>query len=289
MAQKLYFLDVLGLSSSSYKRQLSPEQIKSYSQSITVKVLSKVGLGSGTIVSLQGKTYTVITNLHVVKADMPPYFVQTFDGKIHEASLIRSNKFNRYDISILRFNSTQTYSSAEISPSIFLEEVGSEVFAGGYPHNKGQASITVKDLSNQFHFTYGRISLTLDKSLEDGYQLGFTNDLERGMSGGSLLNSYGELIGINGRNNDPLWEAINLYQDGSVPCPSLQKLIEKSSWAIPIEGIFKIDPQLFPVKDSRLQAASNWDNIDLDFKAYIPFIMRHMKADADIASRCKSK
>ncbi|MCF2145296.1 hypothetical protein IQ276_002280 [Desmonostoc muscorum LEGE 12446] len=47
---------------------LSSEQIRQLAQSVTVKVLSRNKGGSGVLVSKQGKTYTIITNAHVISS-----------------------------------------------------------------------------------------------------------------------------------------------------------------------------------------------------------------------------
>jgi S1-C subfamily serine protease len=56
------------------------------------------------------------------------------------------------------------------------------------------------------------------KSLQEGYQIGYTNDVEQGMSGGPVLNQSGQLIGINGGLKHPLQGIIAFtFIDGSVP------------------------------------------------------------------------
>ena len=50
-----------------------------------------------------------------------------------------------------------------------------------------------------FNFTTGEVSLLPEKSLSQGYRLGYTNDIKVGMSGGPIFNDLGLLIGINGQ------------------------------------------------------------------------------------------
>jgi hypothetical protein len=73
--------------------------------------------------------------------------------------------------------------------------------------------------------------------LEGGYQIGYTNGVVKGMSGGPLLNHDGELVGINGIHGEPLWEVVYLYEDGSEPDAGLQGLIAANSWAVPMERL----------------------------------------------------
>jgi len=282
----------------SLSQQLPVDRVRQQATAITVKILAKGALGSGTIVHQMGETYTVLTNQHVLQAGIAPYFVQTSDGITHAARVISVPELKKYDLAMLQFKVTvPRYAVAQFGVSKFLQ-IGEEVFAAGYPvllqSSSRQASVaaTRNRLSKEFLLHPGRLSLTLDKALEDGYQVGFTNELERGMSGGPLLNLYGEVVGINGLSSNSLWEASDLYADGSMPCSSLQKLIADSSWAIPIETVSRLIPRFLQPRDSRLQFSSlfktplNSSDIDSDFKAYVPFIIRRMQANAFIAKGC---
>lgn len=226
-------------------------QISNIAINISVKVLAQDFLGSGLIIKHQGDRYIVVTNQHVLRAGKAPYQVQTRDGKIHSATVL-PNKLNRqdkYDLALLEFQTNNTYSIAKIVNSAYLE-VGERIFAAGFPYNQVENNNTVGfELSQsyntpKFALKPGRISIVLNKALEQGYQIAYTNDVRRGMSGGALLNIQGEVIGINGKHAYPLWESPEFYQDGSQPCPALQDLITRSSLAIPIEKSIELNPQL---------------------------------------------
>ncbi|ALF52904.1 hypothetical protein ACX27_08595 [Nostoc piscinale CENA21] len=204
---------------------LSVEQLQKLAQTITVKISAQELLGSGTILQRQGQIYTVITNAHVLRSAKPPYQIQTPDGRLYQAFVLQVAKFQQDDLAVLQFRSPDiVYSVANINYVSSLQ-VGDEVFVGGFT-----SGLTV----HQFVFTSGKITLLLEKALEQGYQIGYTNDVRKGMSGAPLLNIYGEVVGINSLHKDPIWNTPEVYQDGSQPEAHLQELITQSSMAIPI-------------------------------------------------------
>ncbi len=65
-----------------------------------------------------------------------------------------------------------------------------------------------------------------------GYQIGYTNTVHNGMSGGSIINSHGELIGINGLGKDPLFGNPYVFQNGGdIPEHQFEQM-SQLSWGI---------------------------------------------------------
>ncbi|MBE9046052.1 trypsin-like peptidase domain-containing protein [Pleurocapsales cyanobacterium LEGE 10410] len=240
---------------------LSPQRlldnISHVAAKITVKILDKDLLGSGFIAQRQGQEYIVITNQHVLRAGKAPYKIQTADGQIHSAQLVALAVSDRqYDIAVLKFEADTVYSQAKIGSSLFLE-VGEPIFAAGFPYAELDPSPATTvfepsgvDRLGGLALKPGRITIILDRALEEGYQIAYTNDVKKGMSGGPLFNYRGEVVGINGKHAYPLWESPEIYQDGSQPCPDLQELIARSSLAIPIERSIELSPRLKPLEPS---------------------------------------
>lgn len=209
--------------------QLSRAQIQRQAQTMTVKIMSKGFLGSGFLLYKQGNVYTVVTNAHVLRPEKPPYQIQTLDGRIWQAELPKNNPFGNNDLAILKFRSLKTvYPVASVGSSPAVKD---EVFAGGF------AFAQDGETDKGFAFTSGHISLVLPKALEGGYRLGYTNNIQKGMSGGPLLNRRGEVIGVNGVHAFPLWDAPSVFVDGEKAAPTLHQKIIRLSWAVPIETV----------------------------------------------------
>ncbi len=206
----------------------SDSQLLHLAQSVTVKVLSKDSWGSGILIQKQGKVYSVLTNEHVLIAGDPPYRIQTPDGQIYNAELVKTAQFQENDLSLLHFRSTKTVYAVALLGAAPLQ--GDEVFAGGFPLAVEKSTSGLQE----FVFTRGKVSLVLHKALEGGYQIGYTNKVENGMSGGPVLNRRGEVVAINGMHAYPLWGDPYVFQDGSHPGASMRQVMIRSSWAIPI-------------------------------------------------------
>jgi len=215
--------------------QLSIEQLQEKADDITVKILSTDFLGSGILLNKQNSVYTVSTNAHVLRADDSPYRIQTPDGEIYQADVPKNVNFQDYDLAILQFTSIKkVYAVAALGAS---PKMGDEVFVAGFPVPEETEEI-------KFVFNSGKVSLVLEKALEQGYQVGYTNRLEKGMSGGALLNKSGEVVGVNGMHAYPLWDIPSVFMDGSQAEEKLHQQIIRLSWAIPIDQVVQIMEKL---------------------------------------------
>lgn len=210
---------------------LSASKLQEKAAAITVKILSTDFLGSGILLNKQNSVYTVLTNAHVLRADNPPYHIQTPDGEIYKADVQKNVNFQNYDLAILEFSTLKkSYSVANLGT---VAKVGDDVFIAGFPVQEESEKIS-------FVFIGGKVSLILSKALEAGYQVGYTNHLEKGMSGGALLNKQGEVVGVNGMHAYPLWDAPSVFIDGSQAEEKLHQEIVGLSWAIPIDQVVQM-------------------------------------------------
>ena len=292
--------EILDLNSS----QFIVNKINKISSNITVKIWDDRFLGSGTLIKKQNNIYEVVTNSHVLRIGNSPYRIQTFDGKFYQAKVVALTTKKSWDLALLTFKSATTnYKTANIGNSDLLA-IGDYVFAAGFSginegkntsqalpqKNRGQREST--DSLAEFSFNIGRVSLVLDKSLTAGYQIGSTNNIKKGMSGGPLLNERGELIGINGKHAYPLWEAPEFYEDGSQTCLPMQKLVYQNSWAIPIEKVsqFYREIELIPPDiDAETQRDFSLALIPLDSNEINPSeIIAEMQTKAQDAISCQN-
>jgi hypothetical protein len=86
---------------------LSVAHLQEKAAAMTVKILSTDFLGSGILLNKQNSVYTVLTNAHVLRADNPPYRIQTPDGEIYKADVQQNVNFQNYDLAIFQFSSIQ--------------------------------------------------------------------------------------------------------------------------------------------------------------------------------------
>ena len=276
------------------KSSQSPTTIEQIAANITVKILAPEALGSGILWESYNSSYIVITNQHVLRAGEPPYYIQTPDGQIHHARILSNSHLDGYDIAILRFHAVHNFYQTARLGNLSTLAVGESVFAAGFPHNQENINFSVErspDILPGLALKSGLVSIVLDKALEEGYQIGYTSDVQKGMSGGPLLNSKGEVVGINGKHAYPLWDAPDFYKDGSQPCPPLQKLITRSSLAIPMQKILQLTPpstflseydKRLPIESSqpRIVVNSNQENGTKESIA-------QMQAEAELSKSCR--
>lgn len=176
-------IDRLQISFKDAVRRAAPAVVNIYSRKYTENTrtqLSTQGLGSGVIVSEKGY---IITNYHVV-AQADQIIVALQDGRVAAAQVVGVDR--RTDIAILRVEGDDLPVIPQ-NPD-YNAQVGDIVLAIGNPYNLGQTT------------TFGIISATGRSSISaDGRQAFIQTDaaINEGNSGGALVNSRGELVGIN--------------------------------------------------------------------------------------------
>ncbi|MFM6839835.1 MAG: trypsin-like peptidase domain-containing protein, partial [Dolichospermum sp.] len=222
------------------RKVLTIEQLQSLAKSITVKILTKNGSASGTLIAKNGNNYTILTNDHVINPG-ESYRIQTPDGKIYPATVIKQKPqyLKNQDVALFQFQSTVKYTIATLGTSATIA-VNQKIVAAGF----------VSD-SAKLVFTQGEISLLPDKSFQGGYRIGYSNKIQPGMSGGPILNYQGEVIGINAIHAYPISDKIYTYIDNSKPTVAERQQMRQYSWGLPIYTVAKIVPEFVAKSPTR--------------------------------------
>jgi serine protease Do len=179
------------------------------------------GEGSGFIISQDGY---VVTNSHVVQG-ADAFLVRMYDGKEYDADLIGTDNFK--DIAVLKIKGGGNFSVANLGDSS-KTRVGEPVVAIGSPLGL-KASVTSGIISTTERSLADIRNGQSDIRMPQKY-LQTDAAINRGNSGGPLLNSHGQVIGINQAiarwDNSP---SVN-NEFGMVP-------IEGIGFAIPIDEV----------------------------------------------------
>ena len=194
LIKKVSFL-IFILSLVSFNLSASPTQIFNNNVEGVVMVMTEKGMGSGTIISKKGY---VLTNWHVIEdakdISICIYGMSSFEECIFEVVLIKANPLK--DLALLKIiNPPKKLKPIKIS--IVIAKTGSKVHAIGHPdgeiwsHTQGYIS----QHRENFKWDYRDEKQEEPEFQSDVYQM--QTPIHSGNSGGPLLNSNGNLIGIN--------------------------------------------------------------------------------------------
>lgn len=176
--------------------------------------------GSGVIVARRNATYYVLTNEHVVR-DRNNYSIRTHDGDLHQVenmlppyldlgqqdttkdTVTHFGKYNHqkktvdgYDLALISFQSNNNYPVAVVGDAN-TTTVGTPVFVSGWPLPSNPSQDRTRVLRA------GELQQILDPADPNGnYNLCYTAETARGMSGGPVFNDRGEVIGVHGEGKD---------------------------------------------------------------------------------------
>ena len=187
--------------------------------------------GSGAIISNNQGSYTVLTAWHVLSSNKEGEDVDiiTHDSIRHKGKYIKKTKSGvNLDIGTIQFTSSNTYMTA-IPAQQNQGSINTEAFVSGFPMPE------FNDNKQKQIMTKGEIIANASVRANGGYQLLYTTPTWPGMSGGPVLNSNGEIIGIHGK-------ARSKKSTGKLEGLRLSNGINE---AVPIRQIM---PKLYPKK-----------------------------------------
>ncbi|MBD2672705.1 tetratricopeptide repeat protein [Aphanizomenon flos-aquae FACHB-1416] len=207
----------------------SDSQLQTIAKQITVRVRDKERGASGTIFARKGNSYLVVTNSHVVRR-INNINIITADGQKYAAKILPNTNFDKFDLAIVEFTSNQKHClPSEIAERIASFDINLEtpVMAAGYAVSEDKLVLTT-----------GKIQQIISQpSLKDGYEIGYTSDIQQGMSGGAIISNTGNFIGINGISSYPLSNSAYTYTNGKRPTNTEIQEFRKLSWGIPIKTV----------------------------------------------------
>jgi len=237
-------------------------KIKSIGASIFAKDSeTKLGLGSGVIVSQNGY---IVTNWHVSGDKLSNCYVTLVDGSTHNGIVVWVDR--DLDISIVKINRDGLkYMTLGNSETI---KIGEKVYAIGNPIGfEFQRSVTAGIISAKNR----TIKIEEDEKLsymEDLIQTDAT--INPGNSGGALIDSYGNLIGINTIKINEA-EGIGFAIPIDIIKPIINKFISTNEFNEAYIGISGYDKEVIPYLDSGLEFESGIyvAQVSLDGPAYV--------------------
>ena len=206
--------------------------IQEYARSISVKITSNRQGGSGVIISKQNDQYLVITNNHVVSG-VENLTIETAEGASHPAELVNNPITSDDDIALLTFNSNNSYQVAELNGAATGKEE-QKIWAVGYDLATGE-----------FRVEAGTVNYVPRQPLKEGYQIGYTSNVVAGMSGGAIINIFGDLIGINGISAFSILNTAYEYQDGTKPTTEEMEQWQQLSWGLSLHRFLtQVNPEI---------------------------------------------
>jgi serine protease Do len=182
---------VTTLLSSQITLSYPAEEISRIAKEVTVIIDGK-SMGSGVVIGHQGYEYSVLTNWHVVETQ-EPHTVKTKDGAQYQIQANSVKRIPDLDLAVFTFTSTKLYRVAELGNSDTISE-GSALYVTGAPAN-------LKGIESRNLLVVGGQLVGYDSPAQNGYTLIYTNNTMPGMSGGSVMDQNGNLIGIHGRGS----------------------------------------------------------------------------------------
>lgn len=184
---------------------LTWDKINKISEETTVSIDGSSS-GSGVIIAKKSNffihTYYVLTTKHVVQGDNK-FEIITHDGKRYQLNSTTVKQLPGVDLALLQFTTTRTYRVATLAKyDLNKRQNPTLVLVSGLSHSKQGGTGKLSRLFNAGVLSTkdrGRMLAMDSFSLTDGYELVYTNFTGEGMSGGSVLDVGGRVIGIHGQ------------------------------------------------------------------------------------------
>jgi LysM repeat protein len=234
------------------------------------------------IVSRDGNNfYTVLTAWHSIGSTQPSEELIVITADKIRRRAITWKRIGKLDMGILVFFAelSKTYDVAKLEER-GQAKVGSSVFVAGYVNDSD-------DLAKGYRFLKADIISMADQPTLEGYQMAYAgNDSTRlGMSGGPILLSSGQVVGIHGRrerdenskaSNTSLGIPVRLYLSAGVPSNSQGNLARSTEGSRDIHSTAAAStpavsaPTLAVAPVERAAQSQNVDEIEISRRSLRP-------------------
>lgn len=206
----------------------------------------KLGLGSGIIVTDNGY---ILTNQHVAGNKYSNCYVTLENGQVYDGTVVWAD--SNIDLAIVKISGNNLeYISLADSDNIRLAE---EVYAIGNPIGIEFQRTVTKGIISGKNRTIKIEDSTESSYMEDLIQTDAT--INEGNSGGALINSRGELIGVNSVKISDA-EGIGFAVPINIVKPIIEKLTKDGKFEEAYLGIYGYDKEVIPYLDSSLNIES---------------------------------
>jgi len=202
-----------------------------------------LGLGTGIIISEKGY---ILSNEHVAGEKNSSCYVTLEEGKRHTAQIIWSDK--NLDLAILKiegseFNKAELGNSEEIKIADEVYAIGNPI---GYEFQKTVTKGIISATNRTIKFTENEQEIYMSNLIQTDATI------NPGNSGGPLINTKGEVIGINTIKVTSA-EGIGFAMPINIIKPILQKLEGTGRFEEATFGIFAFDKNVLPYLEEDLE------------------------------------
>ncbi len=228
LAVGIFALFLSGCSQFNSRKILEGREIsrKTKPSVVLINYENRGGHGSGFLIPGKKSLCTVLTARHVID-DSGDLQLKTQDGNIW--GNLEVKPFPSHDLALITFKPLDKkcpYQPLKLGDSDQVSE-GDQVYISGYFESSGNL---VK------HFVRGNV--TAISQLPEGYGIAYAATTGGGMSGGPVLNRFGEVIAIHGRSDTEIRQLAELRGES---LPQLQQFepekfgskINTFKWGIP--------------------------------------------------------
>ncbi len=221
---------------------LTVEKVKSTSL-FDKDTTTQYGVGSGVIVASNG---IIVTNHHVAGGKNKRIVVSLADGRNVDGTTLWSDPV--LDLAVVKVNLTDL-TTIPMGDSNSLK-VGEQAIAIGNPLGLQFQRTVTSGIISALNRTIRIETEQGSNYMEDLIQTDAS--INPGNSGGPLLNSRGEVVGINTIKVTSA-EAIGFAIPINVVKPIVAKVVDKGGFVEPYLGIFAYDKQVVPYIDGNMQ------------------------------------